>query len=85
MKAVNDYILIEKIKQAERKVNGLLLTEDLDKEVRYARAKVISIGTLVQGIKEDEVVCYDKHAGAGIEWQGKLFYVIRMRDVVFVE
>lgn len=57
MKAVNDYILIEKIKQAERKVNGLLLTEDLDKEVRYARAKVISTGTLVQGIKEDEVVC----------------------------
>tara|TARA_R100001440_G_scaffold8466_3_gene16196 strand:+ start:3764 stop:4021 length:258 start_codon:yes stop_codon:yes gene_type:complete len=85
MRAVNDYILIEKIKQAERKVNGLLLTEDLDKEVRYAKAKVISIGSLVQGIKEKEVVCYDKHAGSGIEWEGKLYHVIRMRDVVFVE
>jgi co-chaperonin GroES (HSP10) len=85
MRAVNDYILIEKIKQAERKVNGLLLTEDLDKEVRYARAKVISIGGLVQGINEQEVVCYDKHAGSGIEWKGKLYHVIRMRDVVFVE
>ena len=44
MKAVNHYIIVENIKTEPKKVAGLLMTEDLDDDNRYIKAKVISIG-----------------------------------------
>ena len=85
MKAVNDYIIVDKTKIEPKKVSGLILTEDTDKENRYIKAKVISIGNLVEGIKEGDVVYYDKHAGHGIAFLEKLYYVIRVRDVVLID
>ena len=43
MKAVNHYLIIDMIKEEPTKVGGLILTEETDKENRYAKAKVISI------------------------------------------
>jgi co-chaperonin GroES (HSP10) len=85
MKAVNDYIIIDKTKIEPKKVGGLILTEDTDKDNRYLKAKVLSVGNLVEGIKENDVVYYDKHAGHGIDFSDKLHYVIRSRDVVLIE
>tara|TARA_R100000544_G_scaffold8828_2_gene3622 strand:- start:1126 stop:1383 length:258 start_codon:yes stop_codon:yes gene_type:complete len=85
MKAINQFIVIEKIKAQERKVSGLLLTEEIDDEVRYQKARVVSKGVLCVEIEEGDVICYDKHAGHGIEWGDNLYYVIQYRDVVFVE
>ena len=51
MRAVNNYIIVEKIKQGPKKVGGLILTEDIDEDNRYIKANVISIGNLVEGIK----------------------------------
>ena len=44
MKAINYYVVIEKIKEAPKKVGGLELTEDQNKDVRYLKGKVISAG-----------------------------------------
>ena len=44
MKAVNHYIIIQQIKGEPKKVGGLILTEDIDDDNRYLKAKVISIG-----------------------------------------
>ena len=85
MQAVNYYIVIEKIKEAPKKVGGLELTENQNKDVRYLKGKVISAGPLAVGIEKDNIVRYDKHAGHGIEWQDKLYYVITIRDIVLVE
>ena len=52
MRAVNNYIIVEKIKQGPKKVGGLILTEDVDADNRYIKAKVISTGNLVEGINE---------------------------------
>ena len=41
MKAINHYVVIEKIKEAPKKVGGLELTEDQNKDVRYLKGKVI--------------------------------------------
>lgn len=85
MKAVNHYIIVEKIKEGPKKVGGLILTENIDQDNRYIRAKVISKGNLVEGIKELDVVYYDKHAGHGIQHENILYYVIKSGDVVLID
>ena len=56
MQAVNNYIIVEKIKQGPKKVGGLILTEDIDEDNRYIKANVISTGNLVEAIKDGDVV-----------------------------
>ncbi len=85
MKAVNHYVVIDKIKETEKKVGGLILTEDTDKDVRYFKGKVVSIGNLVEAVNEEDVVWYDKHAGHGIEYDGKFYFVIKASDIVLVD
>jgi len=85
MKAINHYIIVEKIKQGPKKVGGLILTEDIDADNRYIKAKVISIGNLVEGIKDNDIVYYDKHAGHGVQYKETLYHVIKSGDVVLID
>jgi|TARA_R100000541_G_scaffold25957_2_gene35537 chaperonin GroES len=85
MKAINYYLVVDKIKEAPKKVGGLELTETQNKDIRYLKAKVISVGDQVPLIKEGDVVWYDKHAGHGIEWGDKLYLVLKVPDIVIVE
>ena len=85
MKAINQYLVVEAIKTEPKKVAGLILTEELDNDNRYIKAKVISTGNLVEGIKNDDVVYYDKHAGHGIQHEDILYQVIRAGDVVLID
>jgi len=85
MKAINYYLVVDKIKEAPKKVGGLELTETQNKDIRYLKAKVISAGDQVPLIKEGDVVWYDKHAGHGIEWNDKLYFVLKVPDIVIVE
>ena len=85
MKAVYDYIVVDKEKVGPKKIGGLILTEDLDKDNRYIRGKVISVGNNINYIKKDDMLYYDKHAGHGVSLNDKLYQVIKDRDVVIVE
>ena len=85
MKAVNHYLIIERIKDEPTKVGGLILTEETDEDNRYAKAKIISIGNIVEGIKEGDVIYYDKHAGHGIQHKDKFYGVIKQMDVVLID
>jgi len=85
MKAVNNYIVINKIKEPAKMVGGLELTEKQNSDVRYLRAEVVSCGPMVIGVEAGDIIRYDKHAGHGIEWDQKLFHVITVGDVVIVE
>ena len=85
MKAINYYIIIEKIKEEPRKIGGLEIAEAKDKEVRYIKAKVISAGDKVVGVKTDDIIFYDKHAGHGISYKENVYTVIQFSDVVLVE
>ena len=85
MKAINHYIIIENIKTGPKKVSGLIMTDDTDVDNRYLKAKIISTGNLVEGLKDGEIVYYDKNAGHGISYKEKLYHVIRSQDVVLVE
>ncbi len=85
MQAINYFIVIRKIKEAPKKVGGLELTEDQNKDVRYLKAEVVSAGDKVEGIKAGNIIRYDRHAGHGIEWNDELYHVINLGDIVIVE
>ena len=85
MKAINHYVVIDKVKQEQKKVAGLIMTEDLDQDNRYIKAKVISGGNLVEGVVDGDIIHYDKHAGHGIQYKDKLYFVIKVSDIVLVD
>tara|TARA_R100000541_G_scaffold40505_1_gene48085 strand:+ start:47 stop:307 length:261 start_codon:yes stop_codon:yes gene_type:complete len=85
MQAVNNYIIVQKIKQGPKTVGGLILTEDIDEDNRYIKATVISTGNFVEGVKNKDVVYYDKHAGHGVQYKETLYHVIKSMDVVLID
>ena len=85
MQAINYYIIVDKIKEEPKKVGGFILNDKATNDVRYQKGKIISVGNMTQGIKVDDIIYYDKHAGHGIEFDDKLYYVIKQADVVIVE
>ena len=85
MKAINNYLVVEKKKGEPQKVAGLIVNEATDVDNRYIKATIITKGNLVEGVETGDVVYYDKHAGHGIQWDDKLYHVIRVHDIVLVE
>ena len=85
MKAVNNYIIVQTIKTEPKKVAGLIMTEELDSDNRYIKAKVVSAGNLVEVIKKNDIIYYDKHAGHGVQYKDILYQVIRSGDVVLID
>ena len=85
MQAVNDYVIVDKIKEEPKKISGLILTDKTDEDNRYKKASIISVGNLVEGLKKGDSIFYDKHAGHAIGYNDELYGVIRMRDIVLVE
>ena len=85
MKAINRYIVIKNIKTEPKKVAGLIVTDNTDVDNRYVKANIISCGNLVEGIKEKDIVYYDKHAGHGVQYKDILYQVIRSGDVVLID
>ena len=85
MRAINHYIIVKNIKTEPKKVAGLIMTDDTDVDKRYIKAEIISIGNLVEGINEKDIVYYDKHAGHSIQYQDVLYQIIRSGDVVLIE
>ncbi len=85
MKAINYYIVLEKIKEQPKSIGGIELLEKYDKDTRYSKAKVISVGDKVEAVKQDDIVWYDKHNGHGIQFDKKLYHVVNLGDIVIVE
>ena len=85
MKAINKYIIVKNIKTELKKVAGLIVTDETDADNRYLKAQIISCGNLVEGLKDNDTIYYDKHAGHDISWKDTLYRVIRDGDVVLVD
>ena len=56
MKAINRYIIVDRIKTEPKKVAGLIMTDDTDVDNRYLKAKIISCGNLVEGLNDGDVI-----------------------------
>ena len=85
MKAIGNYILIEKVESTTKKVGGLIITEKLDSDNRYLKAKIVSVGDKVQILKDGDTIYYDKHRETGVDYNDKIYTVIRDVDVVLVD
>ena len=88
MRAVSYYIIVENIKLEKKKIAGLEISDDIDSDNRYLKGKIVSKGDLCPPdnvIKKDDIVYYDKHAGHGIQYKDKLYFVIRASDIVLVD
>ena len=85
MKAVGNYLVVEEVKQKPTKTKGgLLLTDKIKEDIRYRQGIVKSVGSLVQGVKVDDNIYYDKHAGFNVEIDENVFLVIKQQDVVII-
>jgi chaperonin GroES len=85
MKAVGKCLVIQKKKEGTITTKGgLMLAESQREDIRYIEAKVLSIGEEVVGVKEGDMIFYDRHAGHKIEIDKDTYHVIRLGDVVVV-
>ena len=58
MKAINYYVIVDKIKEKPKTIAGLELTENQNDDIRYLKGKVISVGDLAVGINEGDTVTF---------------------------
>ncbi len=85
MRAIGNYLVIQEIKEKPTKTKGgLILTDKIKEDIRYRQGVVKSVGSLVQGVKVDDNIYYDKHAGFNVEINENIFLVIKQQDVVIV-
>ena len=85
MKAIGKNIVIIPIKENDKTTSGgLILAEAHREDIRYRKAKVITVGDTDAGVKDNDDIYYDRHAGFGIELEKEQFKVIKEQDVVIV-
>jgi len=85
MKAIGRNLIIKKLKEGTTKTKGgLLLAESHRDDIRYIEASVISIGSDVVGVNENDSIFFDRHAGHKIEINKDSYHVIKLEDIVVV-
>lgn len=85
MKAIGRNLIIEKLKEGTTKTKGgLMLAENQREDIRYIQAKVLEVGDEVVGVKKNDEIFYDRHAGHKIEIDKDTYHVIKLGDVVVV-
>ena len=85
MKAICRNLIIKKIKEGTTKTKGgLLLAESHREDVRYIEASIVSIGSDVVGVSENDIIFFDRHAGHKIEIDKDFYHVIKLEDIVVV-
>ena len=85
MKAVGKNLIINIVKEGTTKTKGgLLLAENQREDIRYVEASIVSVGDEVVGLKQDDKIYFDRHAGHKIEIDTKSYRVIKAQDIVVV-
>ena len=85
MKAIGRNLVIKKVKEGTTKTKGgLLLAENQRSDIRYVEASVISTGEEVAGVKKNDNIYFDRHAGHKIEIDKKSYRIIKAQDIVVV-
>jgi chaperonin GroES len=85
MKAVGKYIVIDPAKlEKETTKGGLILAEAQREDIRYRKAKIVTVGSDVKTLKKGNEIYYDRSAGFNMEINGDVFKVIKEFDVVII-
>lgn len=84
MKVLNKFILIERVPDKNENKLGLIMTMEDKRELRYSKARVISVGPSVSGMSETSEIYFDKAAGHDVLIDERRLTVIQEKDVVCV-
>jgi co-chaperonin GroES (HSP10) len=84
MKVLNKFLIVERIADKSENKSGLIMTMEDKRELRYNKAVVVSVGSLVSGISESNEIYFDKAAGHDVLIDDKRLTVIQEKDVVCV-
>ena len=85
MKAIGKNLVVKISKAGISKTQGgLLLGEKQREDIRYQEGIVISAGSEVVGIKENDVIYFDKNNSHQIEIKKDIHTVVNMNSVVVV-
>jgi|TARA_Y100000004_G_scaffold151578_1_gene174324 co-chaperonin GroES (HSP10) len=85
MKAIGKNLIVNVTKQGISETKGgLLLGEKQREDIRYQEGIVISAGSEVVGIKENDVIYFDKNNSHQIEIKKDIHTVVNMNSVVVV-
>jgi chaperonin GroES len=89
---LNDYVLIEPIKQEEVTKGGIVIPETA-REERAIKGKVIAVGPgrmndqgqrLPMNVKEGQIVLFKKYAPDEVKIDDKEYYFIREEDIIAI-
>lgn len=81
-KAVGRYLLIEPIKEELKNSLGMLIE---DSTIRYKKARTLSVGSLVESVKEGQTVYYDKNNSHEVIVNGQILSVVSEQAISLVE
>ena len=85
MKAIGKNLLILPIAEKDKVTEGGLMLHVKDREdLRYNKAKVIETGSEVKGLKNNDIIFYDKHSGFKLELNDVEYRVITDSSIVIV-
>jgi co-chaperonin GroES (HSP10) len=85
MRAIGKNLIIQKTKEGTTSTKGgLLLAENQREDIRYVEAIVLHVGDEVVGVKENDSIFFDRHAGHKIEYDKEIYHIIKLGDVVVV-
>ena len=85
MKAIGKNLIVNVTKQGISETKGgLLLGEKQREDIRYQEGIVISAGSEVVGIKENDLLSFDKNNYNQIEIKKDIHTVVNMNSVVVV-
>ena len=85
MKAIGRNLVVKIAKTGISKTQGgLLLGEKQREDIRYAEGTVLSAGSNVIGVNENDVIYFDKNNCHQIEINKEIYQVVNMANVVVV-
>jgi co-chaperonin GroES (HSP10) len=82
MQAVGDRIVIHEIKEKVKTDSGIFYSAADTKKIRYGKGKVITVGDLVNRVKDGDTIYYDVHRAFETVIDQQHVLVIRESDVV---
>ena len=84
MRAINEFIIIDKIEEEVRTDSGLILSGEDVNQMRNAKGKIKTVGDKVTQVNPEDVIYYDKRSAYDVVLSGQPVTVIQLKDVVIV-
>ena len=85
MIAVGKNIIIKDTQEKTTKTEGgLILAEKQREDIRYQEAEVLTPGSEVTLLKKGDKIFYDKHTALNVDIEGKVFKIIKEKDIVII-